>query len=57
MQVTPPTANAMEGTIAANPSEQMKIERIRMLLSPNKTRTAISAAALSARSLKPHHYL
>ena len=49
MQVTPSSADAMDGIIAANPSEQMEIERIRILISPNNT-----AIALNARSLKPH---
>ena len=37
MQVTPSSADAMDGIIAANPSVQIKIERIRILISPNNS--------------------
>jgi hypothetical protein len=40
----------MDGIIAATPSEQMKIERVRILMSPNKFSTAKAAIALIARS-------
>lgn len=45
MQVTPSTANAMDGRVAATPSEQMKIERTRILISPIKLGTANSVIA------------
>jgi hypothetical protein len=33
MQMIPPIANAMDGIIAPTPSEQMKIKRMRILIS------------------------
>ena len=55
MQVTPSIAKAMDGIIAATASEPMKIERMRILISPKKLNTANTAIALAARSLKPHY--
>jgi hypothetical protein len=54
--VTPSSANAMDGIIATTPSEQMKIERMHILMSPNKFSAANTAITLIARSLKPHRW-
>jgi hypothetical protein len=50
VQVTPPIANAMDGIIAATPSEQMKIERMRILISPNKLSTVNTAVATEVKA-------
>ncbi len=55
MQVTPSSANATEGIIAATPSRQIKIERMRILISPKNLCPDNKATALNARSPKPHY--
>ncbi len=54
MQVTPSAPNAAEGIIDGNPSKQMKIERIHILLLPTNS-AADTAIALVARSLSPRY--